>query len=237
MVNDRLAGLLLRAVLLPGLLPGFIVVGSLHAASGAPGRAVGAVSACGEWLERAEREVEERPADVVRAMGLRDGDVLAEVSSGTGYFARRLARAVAPSGRVYAEDSRPEMLARLAKEAAKEGITNIVTVLGSNVDPKLPRQGLRWVLIADVCHEVPRPPELLARIRESLAPGGRIALLEYRLEGDSAANVALERRMSVDQVLAEWNQSGFELVQRIESLPSQHLFIFTTRRGARAFPN
>jgi predicted methyltransferase len=189
-----------------------------------------------EWLERPEREVDEKPGEVVRVMGLKDGDVVAEVGCGTGFFTRRLARAVAPTGKVYAEDIQPEMLALLERSAAREGITNIVPVLGTEVDPKLPRRTLRWILLADVYHELQKPREMLARIRDSLAPGGQVALVEFRLEGDTAAHIKPEHRMSVEQVLAEWNQAGFELVKRLETLPRQHLFIFTGRRGARVLP-
>nr|MDP9119902.1 class I SAM-dependent methyltransferase [Acidobacteriota bacterium] len=189
-----------------------------------------------DWLERPEREAQEKPEEVVRAMELKDGQVVAEIGSGTGYMSRRVARAVAPAGKVYAEDIQPEMVDLTRKYAARDGIANLVPVLGSETDPKLPKAGVDRVLLVDVYHEFQKPEQMLARIRDCLAPGGRVYLVEYRLEGESAEHIRREHRMSVEQVLSEWNRAGFELVRRLETLPSQHLFVFTTRRGARALP-
>src|SRR6187200_1856919 len=77
------------------------------------------------WLEREGREEEQRPAEIFRAMGLKDGDVVADVGCGTGWFARRMARVVAPRGRVYAEDIQPEMLELLKQHVTTEGVEGV----------------------------------------------------------------------------------------------------------------
>jgi predicted methyltransferase len=181
------------------------------------------------WLERPGREEEERPELVLQAMRLRPGQTVAEIGCGSGFFARRLARAVAPGGRVYAEDIQPEMLDLLKERTAREKIGNIVPVLGTDVDPKLPQRSVDWILMADVYHEFQKPRPMLARIRDSLAPGGQVALVEYRQEGETASQIKPAHRMSVAQVLAEWQPAGFELTRRLEVLPSQHLFLFRAK--------
>jgi ubiquinone/menaquinone biosynthesis C-methylase UbiE len=183
-----------------------------------------------DWLERPGRAEEDKPEEVLRAMNLKPGDVVAEIGAGTGFFARRLARAVAPGGRVYANDIQPEMLDLLREYTAKEQISNVVPVLGTETDPQLPAGELDWVLMVDVYHEFARPKPMLEKIRASLKPDGKVALVEYRLEGDSAASIKTEHRMSVEQVLAEWLPAGFELIERRETLPKQHLFLFRVRR-------
>ena len=188
------------------------------------------------WLEREGRDKEERPDLVLQAMELKPGMTVAEIGAGTGYFSRRIAKAVGPTGKVYAVDIQPEMLDLLKKYAAREGIANIVSVLGGETDPKLPWGGVDRILLVDVYHEFQKPEPMLARIRESLAPGGTVILIEYRAEGDSASHILPAHRMSVEQVLSEWNAAGFELANQIETLPSQHLFVFSTRRGARVPP-
>ena len=188
------------------------------------------------WLEREGRDKEERPDVVLGEMGLKEGMTVAEIGTGTGYFARRIAKVVGPTGKVLAVDIQPEMLSLLEKYAAEEGVKNIVPILGTETDPKLPKAGVDRILMVDVYHEFQKPEEMLARIRESLAPGGRVIIVEYRAEDDTASHIKADHRMSVEQVLSEWNPAGFELVNRVETLPSQHLFIFTTRRGARAVP-
>lgn len=181
------------------------------------------------WLEREERVEEEKPEVVLRAMKLRDGDVVADVGAGTGFFARRIARAVAPSGKVYANEIQPKMLERLQELAREEGLTNIVPVLGTETDPKLPAGRMDWVLLVDVYHELQQPEPMLAKIRQSLKPGGKVALVEYRKEDPAASHILVEHLMSVDQILAEWEPAGFQLVERVPGLPSQHLLIFTVR--------
>ncbi len=141
-----------------------------------------------DWLERPGRTEQEHPEEVLRAMDLHPGDVVAEVGAGTGYFARRIARQVAPDGRVYAVDIQPEMLDLLHRYAERDGVAGtITTVVGGETDPHLPAGAMDWVLLVDVYHEFQQPKPMLAKIRESLKPSGRVALVEYRLEGDTAS--------------------------------------------------
>jgi predicted methyltransferase len=212
----RLATSLLAVLLLPGLL----------AADGTrrPAPVMGWQGA--GWLEREDRDREQRPDEVIRTMGLRDGDVVADVGAGTGYFTRRLAWAVAPRGRVYAVEIQPEMIALLKQGVEKAGLTNVVPVLGTAEDPRLPPAALDWILLVDVYHELQQPKAVLAKMREALKPTGRVALVEYRLEGPTALHIRKEHRMSPKQVLAEWEPAGFRLAARHEFLPTQHFFVF-----------
>jgi tRNA A58 N-methylase Trm61 len=178
------------------------------------------------WLERSGRELEERPALVLQVMDLQNGDWVAEIGSATGYFTRRIARRVAPDGVVYAVDIQPEMLELMSRRLEEEGIENVIPVLGEPTDPKLPPESFDWILLVDTYHQFQQPYEMLSKIRDAMAPDGRVALVGYRLEGATAEHIGLEHRMSVNQILAEWLPAGFDLVQRVETLPSQHLLIF-----------
>jgi predicted methyltransferase len=161
------------------------------------------------WLERPGREAAEKPEIVLDAMDLRPGLNVAEIGTGTGWFARRIGPRIAPGGKVYAQDIQPEMLELMKKYAAEAGVTNIVPVLGTETDPRLPAGKIDRVLLVDVYHEFQKPKEMLARIHEALAPGGRVILVEYRREGDTATHIHIDHRMSVEQVLAEWTPAGF----------------------------
>ena len=175
------------------------------------------------WLERETREAEERPDIVLRTMKLKDGDVVADIGAGTGFYSRRLARAVAPSGRVYANDVQPEMIELLREKAADERITNIVPVVGDESDPKLPAQTFDWILLVDVYHEFQQPKPMLAAIKRALKPSGRVALVEYR---ETTTRIRPEHRMSKGQVLSEWLPAGFRLVEIVEEMPLQRLYVF-----------
>ena len=186
-----------------------------------------------DWLERPERVEQEQPERVLDTMGLRPGDVVADIGCGSGYYARRIARRVQPGGTVYCEDIQPEMLDIMRQRAADEGVTGIEAVLGTPTDPKLPVGAVDWIIIADVYHEMSEPEPMLAGIRRALSPHGRVAVLEYRVEDGTGDQIKADHTMSVRQVLMEWQAGGFELVALHDFLPSQHLFFFRAAdRGA-----
>ncbi|HEU4521775.1 MAG TPA: class I SAM-dependent methyltransferase [Thermoanaerobaculia bacterium] len=175
------------------------------------------------WLERASRPEEERPEIAINAMKLSNGDVVADVGAGTGFYTRRLARAVGPDGVVYASDIQPEMIAILKEKAAEEKLTNIVPVVGTETDPKLPAGKFDWILLVDVYHEFQQPQPMLEKLEQALKPDGRVALVEYR---ETTTQIRREHRMSKDEVLREWLPAGFRLVEIVEEMPLQRLYIF-----------
>ena len=181
------------------------------------------------WLERQEREAEENSAALLEKMDLKRGQTVADLGCGSGFYSRRMARLVGDEGTVFAVDIQPEMLGILRQLSEREGIENIAPILAKEDDPHLPPGEIDWILLVDVYHELQRPAPVLAKLSEALAPNGRIALVEFRLDGDSAAHIKLDHRMSPQQVLKEWEPAGFELVEQWEELPTQHLFIFKKR--------
>jgi SAM-dependent methyltransferase len=126
------------------------------------------------WLERGEREREERVDLLLAELRLRPGMTVADVGAGTGYVARRMARAVGPTGRILAVDVQPEMLRLLAESARSEGLPQIVPVLGATDDAKLPAAGVDLAVMVDVYHELEHPFEVVASIVRALKPGGRL---------------------------------------------------------------
>lgn len=182
------------------------------------------------WLERPGRINEEQPFEVIEYMDLKPGMVVADVGCGSGYFARKIAPKVAPGGVVYGVDIQPEMLQIMQQLCEKEGVTGVEPILGGEKDPKLPKGKVDWIIMADVYHEFQYPEPMLAKMLESLSPTGKVCLLEYRAEEfRQASHIKPEHRMTVKQVLTEWNAGGFELIDLQEFLPAQHMFIFQRR--------
>ncbi|HVS12301.1 MAG TPA: class I SAM-dependent methyltransferase [Thermoanaerobaculia bacterium] len=181
------------------------------------------------WLERPDRRQEEDTDRLLALLPIEPGDRVADLGCGSGYFARRMAARVGAQGAVLCVDIQPEMLAIARRLAEQEGVENVETVLSGVADPKLEPGSVDLILLVDVYHELSDPAAMLAKMREALAPEGRVALVEYRLEGSSAAHIKLDHRMSVEQVKKEWEPAGFELVALIEELPTQHLFLFARR--------
>ena len=179
-----------------------------------------------DWLDRAERISEEEPDIALDAIKLVKGSTVADVGAGSGYMTVKMASRVGLTGKVYANDIQPEMLALLRQRLAKEQITNVETVLGSEVDTKLPVGALDLILMVDVYHEFSEPQRMLRRMHEQLKPGGRLVLLEYRKE-DPAVPIRPEHKMSVSEAKLEIEAEGYKLSKVDEVLPRQHILIFT----------
>ena len=183
------------------------------------------------WLERPERVAEEMPEEMLAALGLEVGDVVADIGSGSGFYTRRMARLVAPSGMVYAVDIQPEMIDILNDNIEQEGLTNVTPVLSTADDPGLPESSIDWMLLVDVYHELADPGVMLDRMSRALKPDGRVALVEYRVEDGTGDHILAAHRMSVRQVMIEWTEAGFQLAELHEFLPGQHLFVLEKASG------
>lgn len=177
------------------------------------------------WLDRPEREAEERPSRAIQELGLTPGMVVADFGAGSGYYTERLARAVGPSGRVLAVDLQPEMLAMVGRRASKLGLTNIELVRSTPDDPRLPSGAVDLILMVDVYHELAAPQRVLRAMKAALSPRGRIAIVEFRKE-DRAVPIREEHKMSVQQAVQEFGAEGYTLDRRVDSLPWQHLLLF-----------
>ncbi len=180
------------------------------------------------WLDRPEREDEEQPQVVIKALGLRGGEVVADLGAGSGYFTFRLAAKVGKAGKVLAVDIQDEMLESLRRRATAMGITNVEEVKGSETDPQLPAGAVNLVLMVDVYHELAYPYEIMMKVREALKPGGRVVFVEYRRE-DPRVMIKEVHKMSVEQLTKEMKVVGMAHVRTVESLPSQHIVIFEKR--------
>jgi SAM-dependent methyltransferase len=178
-----------------------------------------------DWLERPEREVEERPDLLLPALKLRPGDAVADIGCGSGYYTRRLAHAVGTNGVVYAVDIQQEMLDLLTNKLAAEKIFNVKPVLGTEADPKLPPARVDLILLVDVYHEFDQPFEMAQAMTRALKPGGRLVFVEFRGE-DPGVPIKLVHKMTEAQVRKEMSVQPLEWVETIATLPRQHIIVF-----------
>ena len=177
------------------------------------------------WLERTERETEEKPQLVIDALEIKPGQTIADLGAGSGYYSFRIAPLVGPTGKVLAIDIEPTMLDVIAQRASREHVANITTVRSSTRDPNLAPHSVDLLFMVDVYHELEYPYEVMTKVREALKPGGRVALVEYRAE-DPEVQIKPVHKMSEAQVRREMQAAGFKHVKTVRTLPLQHLILF-----------
>ena len=182
-----------------------------------------------DWLERPEREEEEKTEQMVAALELRDGEVVADIGVGSGYVARKIAPKIG-SGTVFGVDIQPEMLTLLAKRMAMFRITNVKGVLGEEKDPKLAPDSVDTMIMVDVYHEFEYPYEMIAAMVKALKPGGRIVFVEFRGE-DPKVPIKTVHKMTEEQVKREMAVQALTHEKTLETLPWQHIIIF--RKAAK----
>ena len=178
------------------------------------------------WLDRNERDREEDPDLAIRLLRIQKGSTVADVGAGSGNITIRLAKAVGPMGKVYANDIQPGMLEILGRNVAKAKVMNVIPILGAFDDPKLPAEAIDLAIMVDVYHEFSEPQKMLQRLRDAIKPGGRLVLLEYRAE-DPDIPILREHKMTKAQVKLEVENEGFKQSRVFDDLPWQHLFVFT----------
>jgi ubiquinone/menaquinone biosynthesis C-methylase UbiE len=177
------------------------------------------------WLIRESRDREEDCNTLLQALHLQLGVTVCDMGCGNGFYSLRIAKLVGERGKVVAVDIQREMLELLKERAAAERMSNIEPVLGTLIDPKLQPNSIDLVLLVDVYHEFSHPEQMLAAIRKSLKPAGRVALVEFRAE-DASVPIKPLHKMSKAQIMKEFPANGFKLVEEFDKLPWQHLMFF-----------
>jgi len=182
------------------------------------------------WLERPERQEEERTDVLLEALALKPGEVVADIGAGSGYFSWRMAQQVGAGGVVHAVDIQQEMLDILMSQMRRRKVGEIVRpVLGTVQDPKLPAGAVDTILLVDVYHEFDFPYEMTQAMIRALKPGGRLVLVEYRGE-DPAVPIKRLHKMTEAQVRREMAVHPVVFEQNRPTLPRQHILIFRKPR-------
>jgi ubiquinone/menaquinone biosynthesis C-methylase UbiE len=185
-----------------------------------------------ERLESPPRIANLQPAELVSRLEVVRGSTVVDLGTGTGTLLTDLSQAVGSGGHVVAEDIQSDFLDR-ARERAK-GLRNVEFVLGTAVDPKLPPGAADLVVVLDAYHHFDYPERMLAAIRQSLRPGGRLAIVEYHKKRgamEAAPDFALTHiRAGSEQVVREVEGAGFHLLWLRDHAPGrQYIAMFRAR--------
>lgn len=169
-----------------------------------------------------ERDAWQKPHEVIQALALQPDARVADLGAGTGYFAARLANML-PRGRVYAVDIEPDMVRYLEARAKREGLGNMLALEGKPDDPRLPAK-VDLVLLVDVYHHIEDRARYFRRLRLSLRPGGRIAIIDFKL--DSPEGPPRAARVAPETVRAEMSAAGYAAAAEHPFLPYQYFLVF-----------
>ncbi|MBL8176676.1 MAG: class I SAM-dependent methyltransferase [Bryobacterales bacterium] len=170
-----------------------------------------------------EREAWQKPAEVIAALGLADGQTVADIGAGTGYFTVRLARHNAKV-KVIASDIEASMVEHIRERAGKEGLSNVTAVQASESSANLTGKVDR-VLLVNTYHHIPGRVEYFKKLRESLQTGGRVAIVEWK-KNAQGGGPPREHRKSVEEITSEMKQSGYRLAAQHQFLERQEFLIF-----------
>lgn len=168
------------------------------------------------------RDQWQKPHQVIQALALKADAVVADIGAGTGYFAVRLSHMV-PQGTIYAVDTEPDMVRYLDDRAKQSGANNLKAVQATDSDPLLPAE-VDLALFVDVYHHIGDRVAYLERLKKSLKPQGRIAVIDFRM--DSPIGPPIASRVDPDQVNKDFAATGMKLVEQLDFLPNQFFLIF-----------
>jgi len=176
-------------------------------------------------LEGPDRDAYQRPDQIMDALQIGEGSVVADLGAGGGWFTVRLARRVRSNGRVYAEDIQRQMIDAIERRMKREGLANVHTVLGTPVDPRLPQRSLDAALMVDAYHEVEQPVTLLRNLSRAMKPTGLIGIVNYKKDG-GGPGPDMEARVDAEKVIADAKAAGLELRKRETFLRYQYMLTF-----------
>ena len=169
-----------------------------------------------------ERDAWQEPDRVIAALALPPTAVVADLGAGTGYFSVRLARAV-PEGRVLGQDIEASMVRYLADRAAREGLSNLLAGEATATDAGL-REAVDLVLVVDTYHHISDRTVYFAALRQQLREGGRLAIVDFRLDSDRGP--PREHKIAPEAVQAELEAAGYRLLEHHDFLADQYFLVF-----------
>lgn len=178
-------------------------------------------------LEDPKRDAYQKPHEVIVALDLKPGEVIADIGAGSGYFSFRFAQHVRP-GRVYAVDIGPDMILHMNRCIRDLGITNITTVLAPPDDPLLADASLDRVFICDTWHHVEKQGEYLAKLKKMLKPGGQLVMIDFQ-KRELPVGPPLEMKIAREDLVRQLGGAGFQLLKEYTFLPYQYFLVFSVK--------
>lgn len=177
-----------------------------------------------------DREERQKPRELLASIGIEPGATIADVGTGVGFMLPYFLERIGPDGKIYAEDIQQQFLDDVEKKKAENNWSNVVTILGEQIDPKLPKGEIDLAFILDAYHHFNYPAETMKMIGDSLAPNGRVVMIDFyrSREHPTMSPERLEGHIRKDRdgFKAEIEEAGFRLIRQFDHLPYQYVLIF-----------
>lgn len=181
-----------------------------------------------EIFNRKASDPKNKPDEILEALALQQGQMVADIGAGGGYFSLRFAEAVGKNGRVFAVDTNPNFLEFIKNSAKEKGLNNIEVILAMEDNPTLPEQSMDLIFMRNVCHHLSNRVEYFKKLKDALKPEGRIAIIEYRASG---GRFSFHRKFGhyvpKETIIAEMKDAGYRLEKDLDFLPEQSFIIFS----------
>ncbi len=177
------------------------------------------------FLDDPARDEYQKPHEVIAALGLREGETIADIGAGSGYFTFRFARHVGDSGRVYAVDVSPEMILHVNRNIRKLRVKNVITVLSDDDDPLLADGSIDRFFICDTWHHIENQTKYLALMKKMLKPGGQVIMMDFQ-KRDLPIGPPTGMKISREDLLAQMKNNGYRLLKEHFFLPYQYFLVF-----------
>lgn len=179
-------------------------------------------------LDDPKRDAYQRPHEVLAALNLKPGEVIADIGAGSGYFSFRLGHHVGAKGKVYAVDVSPDMIRHINRRIRETKATNVVSILAESDDPLLPDRSVDRFFVCDVWHHVEDRAKYLSLMKKMLKPGGEVVMIDFHKK-ELPFGPPLQMKIAREDLIKQMESNGFRLSKEHTFLPYQYFLVFAPK--------
>jgi arsenite methyltransferase len=179
-------------------------------------------------LEDPKRDAYQKPQEVMTALAIKPGEVIADIGAGSGYFTFRLAQHVGGKGKIYAVDVSPDMILHINRRIRELHMSNVVTVLSDSDDPLLPDRSIDRFFFSESWHHIENQTKYLALMKRMLKPAGQVVMIDFQKK-DLPVGPPLQMKIAKEDLIKQMQRHGFRLQEEYTFLPYQYFLIFTVQ--------
>jgi arsenite methyltransferase len=179
-------------------------------------------------LEDPKRDAYQKPQEVMTALGIKPGEVIADIGAGSGYFTFRLAYHVGDKGKVYAVDVSPEMILHINRRIRELKVNNVVSILADPDDPLLPDRSVNRFFFSESWHHIEKQTKYLSLMKRMLKPGGEIVMIDFQKK-ELPVGPPLQMKIAREDLIKQMESNGFRLKNEQTFLPYQYFLVFVPK--------